>query len=115
MNQTKILDMKKLLIIMAIALSIVACENQEKEYDDFGITSVYFPFQTPARTLILGNYELGDNENDNNHRFEIGVTMAGVYNNIEDRKVSFRVAPELLSGVENVKALPSNYYTIETE
>jgi len=100
---------------MAIALSIVACENQDREFDDFGTTSVYFPFQTPARTLILGNYELGDNENDNNHRFEIGVTMAGVYNNIEDRKVSFKVAPELLSGVENVKALPSDYYTIETE
>lgn len=100
---------------MAIVMSIVACENQDTEFEDFGITSVYFPFQTPARTIILGNYELGDNENDNKHRFEIGVTMAGVYNNKEDRKVSFKLAPELLSGVENVKALPSDYYTIETE
>ena len=100
---------------MAIVLSIVACENQDKEFEDFGTTSVYFPFQTPARTLILGNYDLGDNENDNNHRFEIGVTMAGVYTNREDRKVHYRVAPELLSGVENVKALPASYYTIETQ
>jgi hypothetical protein len=115
MKKIKISEMKKLLIIMAVVLSIVACENQDKEFADFGTTSVYFPFQTPARTLILGNYDLGDNENDNNHRFEIGVTMAGVYNNIEDRKVSFSVAPELLTGVENVKALPSGYYTIETE
>lgn len=100
---------------MAIALSIVACENQEKEFEDFGTTSVYFPFQTPARTIILGNYDLGDNENDNMHRFEIGVTMAGVYNNNADRKVHYVVAPELLTGVENVKALPASYYTIENE
>jgi len=115
MKKTKILDMKKLLIVMAMVLSIVACENQEKEFDDFGITSVYFPFQTPARTLILGNYELGNNENDNNHRFEIGVTMAGVYFNKIDRKVHYKVAPELLTGVNNVKVLPENYYIIETE
>lgn len=100
---------------MAVVLSIVACENQDKEFADFGITSVYFPFQTPARTLILGNYELGNNENDNNHRFEIGVTMAGVYSNKIDRKVHYKVAPELLTGVNNVKTLPASYYTIETE
>lgn len=106
---------KKLLILVAIVLSIVACENQDREFDDFGTTSVYFPFQTPARTLILGNYDLGDNENDNNHRFEIGVTMAGVYSNNENRKVHYKVAPELFTGVENVKALPASYYSIETE
>lgn len=106
---------KKLLILMLIVLSIVACENQDPEFADFGITSVYFPFQTPVRTLILGKYELGFNENDNNHRFEIGVTMAGVYSNKKDRQVHYKLAPELLSGVENVKVLPSNYYTIETE
>jgi hypothetical protein len=115
MNKNKLFDMKIILIIMALALSLVACENQDREFDDFGTTSVYFPFQTPARTLILGNYELGDNENDNNHRFEIGVTMAGVYSNYEERSVSFEVVPELLTGVENVKALPSAYYSIETE
>lgn len=115
MKKIKILDMKKLLIIMAMVLSMVACENQDKEFEDFGTTSVYFPFQTPARTIILGNYDLGDNENDNNLRFEIGVSMAGVYTNSINRKVSFTVAPELLSEVENVQALPSSYYTIETQ
>ncbi len=115
MNKIKIVDMKKILIILAVALSVIACENQEQDFADFGVTSVYFPFQTPARSLILGNYDLGDNENDNKHRFEIGVTMSGVYENKKDRKVHFQLAPELLSGVENVKALPASYYTIETE
>lgn len=115
MKMKKLSDMhKKLLLAVAITLGIAACENQIQDFDDLGITAVYFPFQTPARTLILGDYELGDNENDNNHRFEIGVTMAGVYSNKKERKVHFREAPELLTGVRNVKALPSGYYTIET-
>ncbi|MCD6354046.1 MAG: DUF1735 domain-containing protein [Prolixibacteraceae bacterium] len=104
----------KLLILTSLVLGIMACVNQDNEFDDFGTTACYFPFQTPARTLILGNYDLGINENDNNHIFEVGVTMSGVYNNTKDRSVYFQVAPELLSNVENVKVLPQSYYTIET-
>ncbi|WP_396600609.1 DUF5627 domain-containing protein [Algibacter sp. R77976] len=112
----------KLVIILAIAFSLMACENQENEFDDFGSTSVYFPFQTPVRTLIQGKYDLGYNDNDNNGRFEIGVVMSGVYNNNKNRRVYFELAPELidpsqLAGVEsvNVKVLPASYYTIEQE
>ncbi|APY11591.1 hypothetical protein BWZ22_10215 [Seonamhaeicola sp. S2-3] len=111
----------KYVIICAIALVLMACENQENEFDDFGSTSVYFPFQTPVRTLIQGKYDLGFNENDNNGRFEIGVTMTGVYENNKDRKVYFELEPELIDPVElgvdsvNVKVLPSSYYTIEQE
>lgn len=104
----------KIISLIAIALILASCSNQKNEFDDFGITGCYFPFQTPARTLILGDYPLGDNENDNNHRFEIGVTMAGVYENEQERLVHFKLAPELLANVENVQALPSEYYTIET-
>lgn len=111
----------KLIIICAFAFSIMACENQENVFDDFGSTSVYFPYQTPARSLILGKYDLGFNENDNNGRFEIGVTMSGVYENTKNRKVYFELAPELIDasalGVTsvNVQILPSSYYTIEQE
>ncbi|KAA5824855.1 DUF1735 domain-containing protein [Algibacter amylolyticus] len=111
----------KYLIICAIAFSFMACENQENEFDDFGSTSVYFPFQTPIRTLIQGKYDLGFNENDNNGRFEIGVIMSGVYNNEKNRRVHFELAPELIDAAAlgldtvNVKVLPSSYYTIEQE
>jgi hypothetical protein len=111
----------KYLIICAIAFSFMACENQENDFDDFGSTSVYFPFQTPARTLIQGKYDLGFNENDNNGRFEIGVVMSGVYNNDINRRVHFELAPDLIDaaalGVDtvNVKILPASYYTIEQE
>ncbi|WP_299059610.1 DUF5627 domain-containing protein [uncultured Polaribacter sp.] len=111
----------KLLIIFAFALVFMACENQESDFPDFGSTSVYFPFQTPVRTLIQGKYDLGFNDNDNNGRFEIGVTMSGVYNNNIDRKVNFEVDtdiinPTILGGIStNVVALPESYYTIEQE
>ena len=111
----------KIVIIVAIAFCLMACENQENEFDDFGSTSVYFPFQTPVRTIIQGEYDLGFNENDNNGRFEIGVVMSGVYENAKDRRVHFELAPELIDaatlGVDtvNVKILPASYYTIEQE
>lgn len=105
----------KILILLVVIFGIFSCENQDKDFDDYGTTAVYFPFQTPVRSLILGKYDLGFNDNDNNHRFEIGVTMTGVYNNDKDRKVYYEVAPELLDGVTNVQALPTKYYTIEGE
>ena len=110
----------KFLIILAMAFSFTACENQDNDFDDFGSTSVYFPFQTPVRTLIQGKYNLGSNENDNNSRFEIGVIMSGVYENTTDRRVHFELAsdlidPNVLTGIDsvNVQVLPSSYYTIE--
>ena len=105
----------KLLLIFVVFLGILACENQDTDFEDFGTTACYFPYQTPARTLILGNYDLGFNDNDNNHRFEIGVTMGGVYENSEDRRVYFELAPQLLDGFDTiVQVLPESYYTIET-
>ncbi|MFP4844971.1 DUF5627 domain-containing protein [Winogradskyella sp. PE311] len=111
----------KLICVVALIFSVIACENQDNDFDDFGSTSVYFPFQTPARTLIQGEYDLGFNENDNNGRFEIGVVMSGVFNNEIDRRVHFELAPELIDaaalGVDtvNVKILPASYYTIEQQ
>ncbi|GAA4814626.1 DUF5627 domain-containing protein [Litoribaculum gwangyangense] len=111
----------KLVLIIALVFSLLACENEEFAVSDFGTTSVYFPFQTPARTLVLGKYDLGFNDNDNNGRFEIGVVMSGVFENRIDRRVFFELAPELIDpnvlGVDsvNVQILPSSYYTIEQE
>lgn len=109
----------KLIIIFAVLLSIMACENQDNIVADFGSTSVFFPFQRPARTLVQGNYDLGFNDNDNNGRFEIGVVMSGVVENGMDRRVFFELAPDLIDantlGVDsvNVQLLPASYYTIE--
>lgn len=110
----------KLVLILVLAFSLMACENQDNIVEDFGSTTVFFPFQTPVRTLVLGNYDLGFNDNDNNGRFEIGVVMSGVFENKVDRSVSFELAPELidanvLTDIDsvNVQILPASYYTIE--
>lgn len=111
----------KLIAIFTIVLGFMSCENQETVFDDFGSESVYFPFQRPVRTIIQGDYDLGFNDNDNLGRFEIGVVMSGVYENRENRSVSFEVAPELIDpsllGITsvNVQPLPTSYYTIEQE
>jgi hypothetical protein len=110
----KVQNFKILLSGIMLLLLVSACENQPIEFDDFGKTVCYFPYQSPARTIILGNYNEGFNDNDNLHQFEIGVTMTGVYTNKMDRKVYFELDTALLSNVANSKYLPFNQYTIET-
>ncbi|WP_299012493.1 DUF5627 domain-containing protein [uncultured Polaribacter sp.] len=111
----------KLIAVFIIVLGFLSCENQETVFEDFDTQSVFFPFQTPVRTIVQGDFDLGFNDNDNQGRFEIGVVMSGVVENREDRSVSFELAPELIDasllGVDtvNVQALPSSYYTIEQE
>jgi hypothetical protein len=105
---------KNAILLFIVIIAMVSCENASIEFDDFGKTVCYFPYQTPARTLILGKYDQGFNDNDNKHQFEIGVTMTGVYENKSDRKVYFKLDQTLLSNVTNVLPLPANYYSIET-
>ncbi|MDO6517266.1 DUF5627 domain-containing protein [Zobellia uliginosa] len=95
-------------------LFLASCSNTEPEFDDFDTQTVYFPYQTPARTLVLGNYDQGINEEDNAHRFEITALMTGVYSNDEERKIHFEVDNGLLANVANVKPLPADYYTFES-
>ena len=107
--------MKQLLFIpFFLLLTLVSCENQPIEYDDFDYTSCYFPRQFPARTILQGNYDLGFNDNDNNNRFEISVTMGGVYTNDQLRKVYFEVDPTLMDSATTVSALHDSLYEILT-
>jgi hypothetical protein len=111
------MKIQKLNIILSgvlVFLLMTSCENQPIEFEDFKTTACYFPYQSPARTLILGKYDEGFNDNDNKGQFEIGVTMTGVYENKEDRKVYFELDTALLSNIANIKYLPTTHYTIET-
>ncbi len=111
----KIQNIKILLSGFVLLLLASSCENQPFEFDDYKTTACYFPYQSPARTIILGKYDEGFNENDNKRQFEIGVTMTGVYENNEDRKVYFELDTDLLSNIANIEYLPSSHYTIETQ
>jgi len=54
-----ILKMKKLTIITvtaALLMGLLSCHNEEWEFADYDYKGVYFPYQFPVRTLVLGDY-----------------------------------------------------------
>ena len=107
---------KKLLTVLAAALTLVGCHNFDTDFPDYLYTTGYFPYQFPVRTLVLGNDQY-PNENDNAGRFVISAAMGGVYTNKIDRVINFKVDESLCRGVafsngDVIKALPSAYYTL---
>jgi hypothetical protein len=103
--------MKNILLIIGIAALFVGCTNQEIEFEDFDFQAVYFPYQSPVRTIILGDEEIGDNTIDRERAFSIGVSIGGMYKNTIDRVISVEYAPELAANLKNVVLLPPDYYT----
>jgi hypothetical protein len=103
--------------IIILTLGIFSCTNQDWNFPDFDYTTTYFPYQYPVRTLVLGDYYF-DNTNDNLHKFQISASSGGGYNNKENITVSFVVDPTLTNGlylspgVQQMVALPTNYYTL---
>lgn len=92
--------------IWALAfLGLFACENQEITFDDFDYTAVYFPFQAPVRTLVLGEDRI-DNSLDQELKFNIGVSIGGLYSNGQNWSVLVEYAPELAENLENGDGLP---------
>lgn len=94
-----------------------SCENQDAEFEDYeGGTTVYFAYQYPVRTIVLGD-DTYDTTLDNEHRCQIYATMGGVYANKKKINIDFVVDNTLCNNLffENgsaVTAMPSNYYTL---
>lgn len=108
--------MKKLLFLLSIITLMSACTNRNVDFDDFAFQGVYFPYQTPVRTIMLGDEVLGDNSIDLEHAFSIGVAIGGMYQNETDREVAIELAPELAQNITNgsgdtLEILPPSYYT----
>lgn len=107
--------MKKIIYLLSLFGMMVSCTNQDIEFDDFDYQGVYFPYQTPLRTLMLGDEVVGDNSIDREHAFSIGATMGGAYKNTKDREIFIELAPELAENITDgdgnpLKILPSAYY-----
>lgn len=110
---------KYLTIALALTCSFTACENGGWEFPDYEYSTVYFGSQTPIRTLCMGE-DVNPTELDNNHQCEIVATVAGVYSNNQDVKISISVDESLCEGLtfdgeKPVLPMPSNYYTIGNE
>src|SRR6056297_1477007 len=91
--------MKKIFFILSILVLVSSCNNRPVDFDDFEFQGVYFPYQTPVRTLILGDEVIGDNTIDIEHAFSIGVSIGGMYNNDMDREVAVELAPDLAENI----------------
>lgn len=105
------------LLISALLGSLISCHNEEWEFPDYDYSTVYFPQQYPVRTLVLGDYETGDNTNDNNLKFIISAHLGGMYKNTKTQTVRYELAPELANNVvtaesDTLEMLPSEYYTL---
>ena len=106
-------------IIAVFLLAILSgCENQEWSFPDYDYTTVYFPYQYPIRTLVLGDY-IFPNDNDNNHMFLISAAMGGVYSNDKDRVVNFTLDESLCEDAtfnsgDTIRVMPSNYYSMSS-
>jgi len=109
--------MKKIFILILIVTWVSSCENQEQEWADFKTKTVYFPFQSPIRTLSFGEDRI-DNSLDKELKFDIGVTISGMYENKKNWTVDYILDNSLMAdsvfgngGVPLIQ-LPSNYYTL---
>lgn len=109
--------MKKIVLASCIIAAICSsCSNKSVVFPDYKYTTVYFAYQSPVRTLVLGDYNF-DNTLDNQHQCEIMATMGGVYKNKKDVSISVSVDNSLCDNLEfdsgdSVLAMPSSYYTL---
>lgn len=111
--------MKKLSILAALLLGVgmTSCSNEDTDFPDFDYSTVYFAYQTPIRTLVLGE-DIYDTTLDNAHKCKIMATTGGVYSNNKNIQIDLAVdntlCDNLLYADESpVIAMPSSYYTLD--
>ncbi|HEX7412290.1 MAG TPA: DUF5627 domain-containing protein [Bacteroidales bacterium] len=111
--------MKRFYLISFVLLSMLTACNKKWAFPDYKYTTVYFPYQSPVKTLELGEDLIVDNSLDNQHKFLIMATMGGVYENKKDITLTLSVDNSLTQKVkfnsatgDDVIAMPSNYYTL---
>ncbi|MBN2818523.1 MAG: DUF1735 domain-containing protein [Bacteroidales bacterium] len=111
---------KFLLIVSAgfFAILFNACENQDVEFPDFDYSTVYFAYQYPVRTIVLGE-DIIDNTLDNEHKCMIYATMGGVYSNNKSIGIDITIDNTLCNNlyfdadfVLPVQSMPANYYSL---
>ena len=111
--------MKKLILLLfVVTAGMSSCiHNSEIEHDNYRYSTVYFGYQFPVRTIILGDY-IYDNSADNAQQFVISAHLGGLLSNKADKKFSVTVDNSLCDNVvfagtsERITAMPQNYYQL---
>lgn len=109
-------NLLSILFIGLFALLVASCKNDDKNFPDFDYSTVYFAYQYPVRTIVLGE-DTYDTSLDNEHKCKIYATMGGVYSNSKKIDIDFVVDNSLCDNLyfedeTPVKAMPSTYYKL---
>jgi len=102
--------------LLALASGLVGCKNGDISFDDYeGGISVYFPYQSPTRTLVMGN-DTYNTDLDNAHKCKISTIMGGSYSG-QDITVTVAEDATLLDhiyfkGGDKIEVMPSTHYSI---
>ncbi|MBO5080961.1 MAG: DUF1735 domain-containing protein [Bacteroidaceae bacterium] len=100
-----------------LALGFTACENDDIEFPDYEKQPVYFAYQYPVRTLVMGDDEY-DTTLDKQHKCQIKATFGGSYNG-SNGSVQVAVENSLVNNLTfadgtPIKAMPESYYSLST-
>lgn len=109
---------KMVAALLTLMASFTACENGDQTFDDYeGGTTAYFAYQSPVRTIVLGDDEY-DTTLDKAHKLQILATFGGSYNG-RNATVNVAVDNSLCDNLTfadgtPVKAMPKEYYQLST-
>jgi hypothetical protein len=111
--------MKRLRYVLIIVVAVVysSCSSKDVSFPNYKYSTVYFPYQSPIKTLVLGE-DIYDNTMDNEHKCLVMATMGGVYKNNKDITINVSVDDTLGSNLkfdqngDTVIVMPSNYYSL---
>ncbi len=115
---TKLTGLSFVVYCFAFGSALSSCKNSDRTFDDYeGGTSVYFAYQSPVRTIVLGDDDY-DLTLDHAHKCQIQATFGGSYNGA-DGTVQIAVDPTLVQNLTfadgtPVKAMPQEYYSLST-
>ncbi len=106
-------------VLALAAMGTLACHNSEQEFADYDYTAVYFAYQSPVRTIVIGE-DVYDTTLDNEHKFMIYAVMGGCYSNDSKVTIDVTVDDALCTDLyfddgSPVLPLPTSYYSMEAD
>lgn len=113
--------MKQIIFILLAIASVIftSCHNNDWEFPDNEYSAAYFAYQSPIRTIVLGE-DIFDTSLDNQYKCQIIATMGGVYENKKNVEIDIRVDNSICNNLmfsdtkKDVVPMPSNYYSLSS-
>lgn len=113
-------NLLSILVAGASAFLVSSCHNGDVEFSNYDYSTVYFAYQSPVRTLVMGE-DTYDTSLDNEHKCKIYATMGGAYSGTGSTVIDVMVDESLCDnlyfedGTTPVMPMPSNYYSLASE